>query len=484
MSKRYKGKDTHYRLQIKKDGEWQDLGLVASAEMDNKSENTTATNFDEKYIHRNNDKNDSTKDDDIKTTDLTLQTSTAGRTPKLTFKNNNTNIVDYAELYLDSSTKDGGNKSTLHVVVGDDKGSAEHSDTISFDWKGSDSNQQSYYTFSETSLDASGVTANFSKVRTTEILKANNPVIKFADGETHIYNYRSDHTDSALTIWGNPDSDDSSHEASIQYRNKTLDNSWTVGLNVSNAKDNQFGWFSHRREAGPRMSLTHDGTLNIGKRVSIYSTPNSKHPDEQTNLIVRPNEISFSSHDKLSALSYVNGGANSTDYFKLALGNEGDEPLEFNWVNTSGEIVQNRKGWLQYPGAEKRGTDPQLVWSSELDSRLSSELTARNKDLTFQKNTNHGISWQNETDTAKIYTTGNDNNLSLILQVTDDGNEKIIFRSSKNGNPDTDITVNSGSLIADHDLTAKGNIMLANSNENTKFTMSYNDTDQCVDFIF
>ena len=109
------------------------------------------------------------------------------------------------------------------------------------------------------------------------------------------------------------------------------------------------------------MRLTHDGILYIGDKISIYSTPNSTHKDEQTNLIVRPNEISFASFDKLSALSYVNGGTGSTDWFKLALGNEGDEPLEFNWVNGAGNIVNNRKGWLRYPGAERKNGDPQLI---------------------------------------------------------------------------------------------------------------------------
>ena len=132
MSKRYKGKDAHYRLQIKKDGEWQDLGLVASAEMDNKNvDDTTTTNFDEKYIHRNNDKNDAGQKD-VKITDLTFQTSRLGRTPKLIFENTDTSAQDLAEIYLDTQTV---NKSTLRFVLGDDKGgeSIGNNETISFD---------------------------------------------------------------------------------------------------------------------------------------------------------------------------------------------------------------------------------------------------------------------------------------------------------------------------------------------------------------
>lgn len=228
------------------------------------------------------------------------------------------------------------------------------------------------------------------------------------------------------------------------------------------------------------MWLTNDGTLQIGEKVSIYPTPSSSHPNEQTNLIVRPNEISFASFDKLSALSYVNGGAGSTDWFKLALGNEGDEPLEFNWVNANGGIVDNRKGWLQYPGATRRDDGPQLVWSSELDARLSSELTQRTDDLTFKQDvTDKGIKWQNESDAARIYTEGVNNDLSLVLEVRDDGNEKIVFRGKQNGSNDQNVTVNMGTLTADQDIVATNSFKLGNN-----ATISYNNADQCIDFLF
>lgn len=349
MSKRYKGKDAHYRLQIKKDGEWQDLGLVASAEMDNKNvDDTTTTNFDEKYIHKNNDKNDldSNYKTDIKTTDLTFQTSTLGTTPKIIFKNTDTSTQDLAKIYLNTQE---ANKSTLYFVLGD----------------------------------------------------------------------------------------------------------------VKNC-----------------MWLTHDGDLHIGNKISIYSTPNSTHKDEQTNLIIRPNEISFASFDKLSALSYVNGGTGSTDWFKLALGNEGNEPLEFNWVDGDGNIVDNRKGWLRYPGAE-RHKDPQLIWSSELDTRLSSELTQRTDDLIFQDTTDKGIKWQNKTDTACIYTELADNDLSLVLEVKDGGNETIVFRGAANGQSSKNVTVNMGTLTADQDIVATNSFKLGNN-----ATISYNSADQCIDFLF
>ena len=74
--------------------------------------------------------------------------------------------------------------------------------------------------------------------------------------------------------------------------------------------------------------------------------------------------------------------------------------------------------------------------------------------------------------------------MKLILQTEDDGNESIIFRSYIAYNKShTEVCVAGGSLIADHDLTAKGNIKFADD-KNTKFTMSYNNTDQCVDFLF
>lgn len=626
MSKRYKGKDAHYRLQIKKDGEWQDLGLVASAEMDNKNvDDTTTTNFDEKYIHRNNDKNDA-EENDVKVTDLTFQTSKLGKTPKIIFKNIDTSTQDLAEIYLDTQK---ANKSTLRFVVGDDKGgeSAGNNETISFDWRNGDENTRAtYYTFTESELKASEISASFKKgmfsntngnalevtghlkmqsgsticpdnkkgiyfsgandqariySTTTEAAKiystttrdnqinyssidddsalnitvagdatkaadsdasalnflitdnnndkinfrwsvwdgdagsGTNPVnaysfsktslnasgvtAKFAtiqsntyynsDGtkmldfyptdkkwETNIYNGKAGQ-DSTLSIWGSTENDTA--EASIQYRNKTDGESWTVGVNTDGRKDNSFAWYSHKSQAGNRMWLTHDGELHIGNKISIYSTPNSTHKDEQTNLIVRPNEISFASFDKLSALSYVNGGTGSTDWFKLALGNEGDEPLEFNWVNGAGNIVENRKGWLQYPGATRRNDDPQLIWSSELDARLNSELTQRTNDLTFKQNTDKGIKWQNETDTARIYTEGVLNDLSLVLEVRDDGNEKIVFRGKQNGSNDQNVTVTMGTLTADRDIVATNSFKLGNN-----ATMSYNNADQCVDFLF
>ncbi len=161
MSKRYKGKDTHYRLQIKKDGEWQDLGLVASAEMDNvDNNNTTTTNFDEKYIHRNNDKNDG-EQKDVKVTDLTFQTSNLGRTPKIIFENTDTSTKDFAEIYLDTQI---ANKSTLRFVLGDDKGGESNNETISFDWRnGEENSRATYYTFTESELQASNISAHFKQ---------------------------------------------------------------------------------------------------------------------------------------------------------------------------------------------------------------------------------------------------------------------------------------------------------------------------------
>ena len=100
--------------------------------MDNKNvDDTTTTNFDEKYIHRNNDKNDA-EENDVKVTDLTFQTSKLGKTPKIIFKNIDTSTQDLAEIYLDTQK---ANKSTLRFVVGDDKGgeSAGNNETISFD---------------------------------------------------------------------------------------------------------------------------------------------------------------------------------------------------------------------------------------------------------------------------------------------------------------------------------------------------------------
>lgn len=468
MSKRYKGKDTHYRLQIKKDGEWQDLGLVASAEMDNvDNNNTTTTNFDEKYIHKNNDKNDwDLKDKDIKTTDLTFQTSILGKTPKIIFENTDTSTQDLAEIYLDTQIV---NKSTLRFVLGDDKGgeSIGNNEAISFDWRnGEENSRETYYTFTESQLQATTVTANFATIQSntyknsngTKMLDFSNTNTKW---ETNIYNGQEG-KDSTLSIWGSTKNDTA--EASIQYRNRAEDKSWTVGINTGGEKNDSFAWYSHKSAVGNRMWLTHDGELHLKK--------------DNQKVTVKPTGISLQGDDTI-ALSYVSSNV-GTDWFRLALGNEGDEPLEFNWVNANGDIVENRKGWLQYPGAERREDDPQLVWSSELDARLSSELTQRTDDLTFQQNaTDKGIKWQNETDTARIYTEGVHNDLSLVLEVADDGNEEIVFRGKQNGGRDKNVTVNMGTLTADQDIVATNSFKLGNN-----ATISYNSADQCIDFLF
>lgn len=469
MSKRYKGKDTHYRLQIKKDGEWQDLGLVASAEMDNvDNNNTTTTNFDEKYIHKNNDKNDWNSKDktDIKTTDLTFQTSILGKTPKIMFENTDASTKDLAEIYLDTQQT---NKSTLRFVLGDDKGgeSTRNNETISFDWRnGEESSRQAYYTFTESQLQATNVTASFATVQSnTYNNSAGAKMLDFSptdkEWETNIYNGHAG-KDSTLSIWGSTKNDTA--EASIQYRNKTDAESWTVGINTGGKKDNSFAWYSHKPTVGDRMWLTHDGELHLTK--------------DNQNVTVKPTGISLQGDDTI-ALSYVSSKL-GTDWFRLAFGNEGDEPLEFNWVNGDGKIVENRKGWLQYPGAQKKDSDPQLVWSSELDSRLSSEFTQRTDDLTFKENTtDKGIKWQNESDTARIYTEGVNNDLSLVLEVRDDGNEKIVFRGKQNGRDDKNVTVNMGTLTADQDIEATNSFKLGKN-----ATISYNNADQCVDFLF
>lgn len=465
MSKRYKGKDAHYRLQIKKDGEWKDLGLVASAEMDNTNvDNTTTTNFDDKYIHRNNDKNDA-EQKDVKVTDLTFQTSHLGRTPKLIFENTDTSTKDLAEIYLDTQTV---NKSTLRFVLGDDRGgeSIGNNETISFDWRnGEENSRTTYYTFTESKLQATEVTANFATIQSntyknssgTKMLNFSNTDTKW---ETNIYNGQAG-KDSTLSIWGSVN--DNTAEASIQYRNQAEDKSWTVGVNTGGRTDNSFAWYSHKSAAGNRMWLTHDGELHLTK--------------DDKNVTIKPTEISLQGDDTIT-LSYVSSEL-GTDYFRLVFGNEGDEPLEFNWVNADGNVVENRKGWLKYPNAPKIDGDPQLVWSNELDDRISSELTERDADLAFKYNSTAGIKWQNETDTAKIYTIGKNNDLSLILHVTDDGNEQIVFRGSRNGSPDKDVTVNMGTLTADQDIVATNSFKLGNN-----ATISYNNADQCIDFIF
>lgn len=368
MSKRYKGKDAHYRLQIKKDGEWQDLGIVASAEMDNKNvDDTTTTNFDEKYIHRSNTYNDSDSTDDVKTTQLQFTGTEGGiifsgeQACAKGIKFENRDGWDASYCFLSHA-----DTSSLIFKIEDNA-----NDNFKFQWNNAGKTEERY-TFNNTSLDAPNVTAKFATIQSNTYY--NSDGTKMLDfyptdkkWETNIYNGKAGQ-DSTLSIWGSTENDTA--EASIQYRNKTDGESWTVGVNTDGRKDNSFAWYSHKSQAGNRMWLTHDGTLNVSK-----------------------------------SLSFNCGGS-------------------INWTLADGN------------------------------------------------------------DLAKIYTEGSNNDLKLILQTGDDGNEPIIFRSYMAYNKShTEVCVDGGSLIADHDLTAKGNIKLADD-ENIKFTMSYNNTDQCVDFLF
>lgn len=66
-----------------------------------------------------------------------------------------------------------------------------------------------------------------------------------------------------------------------------------------------------------------------------------------------------------------------------------------------------------------------------------------------------------------------------MLEVRDDGNEKIVFRGKQNGSNDQNVTVTMGTLTADRDIVATNSFKLGNN-----ATMSYNNADQCVDFLF
>ena len=66
-----------------------------------------------------------------------------------------------------------------------------------------------------------------------------------------------------------------------------------------------------------------------------------------------------------------------------------------------------------------------------------------------------------------------------MLEVTDDGNEKIVFRGKQNSDNCQDVTVNMGTLTADQDIVAKNSFKLGDN-----ATISYNNADQCIDFLF
>lgn len=72
-----------------------------------------------------------------------------------------------------------------------------------------------------------------------------------------------------------------------------------------------------------------------------------------------------------------------------------------------------------------------------------------------------------------------DNDLSLVLEVKDGGNETIVFRGAANGQSSKNVTVNMGTLTADQDIVATNSFKLGNN-----ATISYNSADQCIDFLF
>lgn len=459
MSKRYKGKDTHYRLQIKKDGEWQDLGLVASAEMDNKNvDDTTTTNFDEKYIHKNNDKNDwDSKDQtDIKTTDLTFQTSTLGRTPKIMFENTDASTKDLAEIYLDTQE---ANKSTLRFVVGDDKGgeSAGNNETISFDWRnGEENSRATYYTFTESKLQATKVTATFAAIQSNTYNNSNGTkMLNFSvtgeKWETNIYNGQAG-KDSTLSIWGS--NHDNTAEASIQYRNQAEDESWTVGVNTGGTTDNAFAWYSHQSAAGNRMWLTHDGELHLQDKIVLRpdNRPAEVHAST-TPLTLYDDAINFHHENDSAWIGFPTAdGEKST--FEFGISDDGisdgdlGDKIQFAWYDTTGraqsKIFIPKENGEHTLATQEHVSDRYLPLAG---GTMSGEIYFSCSDGNVQY---YGLNWSKDENTLHLFSELQNEQLTLKIS---DGTNTIRFNR-------------------------------ASMSFNDKSTISFNDIDQCLDFLF
>ena len=430
MSKRYKGKDTHYRLQIKKDGEWQDLGLVASAEMDNKNvDDTTTTNFDEKYIHKNNDKNDWDSEDktDIKTTGLTFQTSILGQTPKIIFKNTDTSTQDLAEIYLDTQK---ANKSTLRFVLGDDQGgeSIGNNETISFDWRnGEENSRATYYTFTESQLKASEISASFKQ------------------------GVFSNPNENALEVTG--------HLKMKSGGTIYPDN--TNGIYFSGAND-QARIYSTTTEAA-----------------KIYSTT------------TRDNQINYSSIDDDSALNITVAG----DSTKAA--DSDASALNFLITDNNNDKINFR--WSVWDGDAGASNNPINAYTFTKTSLDASNVTAKfNKvhtntiapnsnsmPITLNSNVKEGcsltINTNPDTESSIRYSHNGEKQPAWVVGKGVHGRKQDFgwwYSYGETGalkmwlDPD-------GTLTANQDIVATNSFKLGNN-----ATISYNNADQCIDFIF
>lgn len=427
MSKRYKGKDTHYRLQIKKDGEWQDLGLVASAEMDNKNvDDTTTTNFDEKYIHRNNDKNDG-EEKDVKVTDLTFQTSNLGKTPKIIFENADTSTQDLAEIYLDTQI---ANKSTLRFVLGDDKGgeSAGNNETISFDWKNSDdTSRKTYYVFSEQELTASNISMHFKQ-----------------------------------GVFSNPDNTALDVTGHLQMRSGSTicpDNS--NGIYFSGAND-QARIYSTTTEAA-----------------KIYSTT------------TRDNQINYSSTDDDSALNITVAGdaTKAADSDASALNflitDNNNDKINFRWSVWDGDAGASNNPINAYTFT-KTSLDASNVTAKF--NKVHTNTIAPNSDstpITFNSNVEAGHSFTINTnpniESSIKYSHNGEKQPAWVVGKGVSGRKQDFgwwYNNGKTGSLKMWLTQD-GTLTADQDIIAKNSFKLDNN-----ATISYNSADQCIDFIF
>ena len=427
MSKRYKGKDAHYRLQIKKDGEWQDLGLVASAEMDNKNvDDTTTTNFDDKYIHRNNDKNDG-EQGDIKTTDLTFQTSNLEQTPKIIFENTDTSTQDLAKIYLDTKK---ANQSTLRFVLGDDKGgeSIGNNETISFDWMNLDeASRISYYTFTESQLQASSISAHFKQ------------------------GVFSNLNQNALEVTG--------HLKMQSGSTICPDN--TNGIYFSGAND-QARIYSTTTEAA-----------------KIYSTT------------TRDNQINYSSIGDDSALNITVAGdaTKAADSDASALNflitDNNNDKINFRWSVWDGDAGASNNPINAYTFT-KTSLDASTVTAKF--NEVHTNTIASNSDstpITFNSNVKGGwsltINTNPDTESSIRYSHNGEKQPAWVVGkgVSDlKQNFGWWYNNGEKGSLkmwlDTD-----GTLTANQDIVAKSSFKLGNN-----ATISYNSADQCIDFLF